>query len=187
MNNYTKENYITKDTPEDHPTKTFIEENSKYIKGKVLDFGCNRGNITMFMEPHASELNGVDINQDAIKLAKTRYPEYTWKCSSLQKIDLPSTHYDTITTFHTLEHIYEEDLPDVIQEAARLLKLGGHLLISVPHKDIGFITHAHDQHVTIFDLNKFSKLFEENFHEVSLEIEKYNTMQVINAVYKKNK
>lgn len=182
-----KENYLTKNTPEDHPTKEFIAHNSKYIKGNVLDLGCNRGNVTAIMGAYANSLGGVDINPKAIEVAKKNYPQHTWNCFPMWKIRLPREAYDTLTTFHALEHIYREDLPEVVSEIAGLLKPGGYLLVSIPYKNKGFATGAHGQHVTTFDLENFTALFEVLFEKETLQIAKYKGMEVINAVYKKRR
>jgi SAM-dependent methyltransferase len=84
-----------------------------YAKGKVLDIGC--GN-------KPSEYIGCDIVQSSQQKADI--------ICDATSIPLPSNDFDTIFSTQTIEHVSEHQ--KVINEAYRLLKPNGYLILSGP-------------------------------------------------------
>jgi len=101
---------------------------SKYEKGqKVIDLGCgscdwNSDNLDVF---------GVDTNEGFLRRAKRQNRLYDYKVTDTGDTGLPDESFDIATAFEFLEHL--EDYEKVIDEARRLLKNGGHFIISVPY------------------------------------------------------
>jgi len=99
--------------------KTFIKE---YANGHLVDIGCGNKPFEKEILENCTKYTGCDIVQ-----------------SSLQKVDLicdatciplPSKEYDTVFCTQTIEHI--ADHQQVINEAFRLLKSEGILILSGP-------------------------------------------------------
>jgi len=93
----------------------------EYLRGKGLDIG-SKGYTGEFNEIGSSPLEnatGVDLD----------YPDY-------DGINLPfeTESQDFVHSSHMLEHVPTENLAKVFQEQHRVLKVGGHLVISVPHQ-----------------------------------------------------
>lgn len=93
--------------------------------GRVLDIGCG----DMFLSTKASDLSwiGIDINIDKAKgqavehdLMDTPYP-------------FPPASFDTIIASEVYEHIW--DMRVCHKEAHRLLKPGGHYVVTTPNFD----------------------------------------------------
>jgi SAM-dependent methyltransferase len=61
--------------------------------------------------------------------------------------DAPSNHFDVISLFHVFEHL--EDPLALLAEAKRCLKLGGRLIVEVPH--------ARDMLLSFFDNETFKR------------------------------
>ena len=104
---------------------------SKYKKGrKIIDFGCgtcdwNTDNLKVF---------GVDANAGFLKRSKQENRLYDYKVIDAGppwRTELPDESFDIATAFEFLEHL--EDYEKVITEGRRLLKKGGHFIISVPY------------------------------------------------------
>ncbi|OGR89094.1 MAG: hypothetical protein A3A86_02560 [Elusimicrobia bacterium RIFCSPLOWO2_01_FULL_60_11] len=101
---------------------------SKTKKGtKVLDLGCgscdwNRSGLDVF---------GADLNKNLMEEAVSKGRLSGYKICPAEQTGLPDESYDIITTFEFLEHMtnYEE----IIKEGKRLLKPGGHFIVSVPY------------------------------------------------------
>ena len=82
---------------------------------------------------------------------------------------IEDNQFDTIISFHTLEHIYPKDLSDVISEKYRVLKDGGNFIISLPYKD----AYPCPKHVNTFDEEKLDNLLKSfKFKKVDLYIDK---------------
>jgi SAM-dependent methyltransferase len=79
------------------------------------------------------EVHGVDVNADCIAAFKSTAPSHC-KAHLINAAELPfpANYFDAIVTIETLEHV--SDLPGVAREAARVLRQGGELVITVPNR-----------------------------------------------------
>jgi SAM-dependent methyltransferase len=102
-----------------HDIKNII---GQYASGRVLDIGCGNKPYEKEFVGKVEEYIGCDIVQ-----------------SSLQKVDiicdaksipLVSEQFDTVFCIQTIEHIDKHQ--DVLNEASRLLKKGGNMIVSAP-------------------------------------------------------
>lgn len=164
-----KENYVTRDPNpniwRNHANGEIINHYSKYIHGVCGDLGCNHGACTLLLldfQDKVSELFGFDMNMSALevayKTANDANPSIpiTFMAASLLKLPMENEKFDFLMSFHTLEHIFPEDVDKFISEMFRILKKGGHLLISIPYD------HAYPDpaHVGFYKVDDFCELFE---------------------------
>lgn len=141
-----------------HNKYKIITKYNKEIGENVIELGSNSGYhcyLTAEFD-HVKKVVGVDLNKAAITQGDTkfrsRFPDnvsnkVSFLCENLTKISIEDESFNTIISFHTLEHIYPEDLPDVLSEKFRILKKGGNLVISLPYKEAYKCPH----HVNFFD------------------------------------
>jgi len=139
---YNKESYITaRANPiewKEHVNVKTIEEFSNLIIGDVLDVGCNHGATTYWLKDcNITSITGVDINDISLNYARTLFSEISIP-STFINLDLTTGAlpdiYDTIVSFHTLEHIYPEDVDSFITNIYNALKPNGHLIIGLPYE-----------------------------------------------------
>jgi len=104
-----------------------IQEAKKYAKGKLIDIGCGRMPYKKELEPLVSSYTGVD-HPEVSKLYRSNVkPDVL---ADAKKLPFRSNSFDIALLIQVLEHV---DSPDkVIKEAARVLKPGGVLILSVP-------------------------------------------------------
>jgi SAM-dependent methyltransferase len=100
---------------------------------RLLDIGCGSGSFTVSLGRQFEEVHGVDVNADSIAAFKSTAPSHC-RAHLINAADLPfpANYFDTIITIETLEHVC--DLQGVAQEAARVLRQGGELVITVPNR-----------------------------------------------------
>ncbi len=99
---------------------------------QVLDVGCGEGELSrkiMMLAPQAC-VTGIDVLPDRIESARQGYPHATFLVSDIETFESDQT-YDLITAIDVLEHTGDDQL--ALERLNRLLKMGGKLLISVPH------------------------------------------------------
>jgi predicted SAM-dependent methyltransferase len=65
------------------------------------------------------------------------------------------TKYDTIISFHVLEHIWPDDVPIFAKNVYDNLREGGCFIISIPYKD----AYADPTHVAIYDEISLEQIF----------------------------
>ena len=198
---YSKESYITRDANienwESHLNTIILNQYSEIIKGRVADFGCNHGACTIIAarNPNIKSIVGIDINQESILVAENLLSNCNESLEVKSKVryqvgDLTNlnriidNYFDSATCFHTLEHIYQEDYNIVFSEWKRVIKDGGHFIVSVPY------LRAYDDpcHVNYFDENNLSELFtQQGFEVVECYRDNREGFDCLNIVSKVNK
>jgi 2-polyprenyl-3-methyl-5-hydroxy-6-metoxy-1,4-benzoquinol methylase len=98
-------------------------------QGKMLDVGCGIGAFIHVMKEKGWQVEGVEPDVDARKLAKELYQLTIKEPSSL--FDFPPSSFDAITLWHVLEHVH--DLHNYVAQLKLKLKQNGKLLIAVPN------------------------------------------------------
>jgi SAM-dependent methyltransferase len=107
--------------------------NPKGAGRRLLDIGCGTGYFTIPLGRHYEEIHGVDVGAESIAEFKSNAPsKYTAHLLDAAKLPFPSGYFDAIVTIETLEHVI--DLPGVAKDAARVLRQGGELIITVPNR-----------------------------------------------------
>lgn len=116
-------------------------EASKTISStdRCLEIGCGRGFFIKLIENRCRSVEGMDFNQEAIAQKVCRSSIRQEDISKqLDNKSIPSHEaYDKIFAFQVLEHVVAPE--KFISGCLNLLKIGGHLIISVP--DDNYIVH----------------------------------------------
>jgi len=106
----------------------------------VLDFGCGRGEILIQSAMIKAKAFGVDYSSWAIKLSKKALNNNKLKARILKIKDknLPfkGNFFDIVFLLDVVEHLYPQDLREILVEIKRVLKPQGRLIIHTgPNKD----------------------------------------------------
>ncbi|HDZ61451.1 MAG TPA: class I SAM-dependent methyltransferase [Candidatus Pacearchaeota archaeon] len=105
------------------------------LKSKtLLDGGCAWGYGTRFFKKKCINTYGIDPNKDFIKIAKERYSHIKFINCGLEKTPFQNNFFDVIILNDVLEHVKDEKR--VLNEMYRVLKKGGNLIITTPHKGL---------------------------------------------------
>ena len=139
-----KESYISSFTDpitwRSHSSYMILKYYQKYIKGYVGDCGSNHCAVSILLNDfNPDKIVCIDLNKDALQIGANTagsmgIHNMYFVNSNLLDISCTSSIFDFVVSFHTLEHIYPEDAPKIIQEIYRVLKPGGYLLISIPYE-----------------------------------------------------
>ncbi len=101
---------------------------------KLLDVGCDRGDVTKEFVRKAKDVYGLDSNAEAIAYGKKHYKGIRLSVAKGEKIPFKSNVFDTVVMGDVLEHVINEK--KTIQEVHRVMKDNGTLVLSVPHKGL---------------------------------------------------
>jgi len=132
-----------------------IKSLANNIYGKTLDVGCGAKQYEKIFKK-TTEYIGIEIETELQKKRKIADYFYDGK-----KIPFDDESFDSILTFQVFEHIFEPE--EFLSEISRVLKPGGHILITVP-----FIW---DEHEIPYDFGRYSSfgikyLFEKNNFQI---------------------
>lgn len=100
---------------------------------KVLDVGCGSGDTLMDLKKIGWDAYGLEIDKNAIKLAKER-GLVNIKLGGYKKIvNFPDNYFDCIRLYHVIEHI--ADPRNCLQLIYKKLKPGGEVILGTPNAD----------------------------------------------------
>lgn len=108
-----------------------------YPRLEVLDLSCGRGELLSRLARDGCTVRGSHYRADDYKLAEEHSPLYTGGLTIDPGVDLtkPLPYESASRDFVLLSEVVEH-LPDwipVVREAARILRPGGHLLLTTPN------------------------------------------------------
>jgi len=96
---------------------------------KLLDVACGNGSLLKMLSSKAKlHSYGVDISQNMIKEAKSRYPEMQFITTNSAELPFEDDFFDIITVCAAFHHFTEPE--KFISEAKRTLKAGGYIYIA---------------------------------------------------------
>ncbi len=105
-----------------------------FKRGRVLDLGCAFGFATQQLARRGYETVGVDASPAYIARARRAHPQGMYLLASAEAVPLPDHSFDGVLFLDVLEHVRDERA--ALAEIARLLKPGGTLIVSVPHRGL---------------------------------------------------
>ena len=108
--------------------RTFLKYLKPRSEDKILDIGCNRGEVTKKVKKYSRNVTGIDINVEAVKRAVTSDIIHM----DAARMSFPPNYFDKIYSSHVIEHI--SDLDNFIKGVERILKPGGKLLLVYPYE-----------------------------------------------------
>jgi ubiquinone biosynthesis O-methyltransferase len=117
--------------------RNLIECLDSYLKkgDKVLDAGCGKGNLSMYMASKGAFVFGIDISEESIEECKRKAANLglermvNFQTANIEKGRIRGT-FNLISCFEVLEHVNNYRI--VIKRFSELLKPNGILIISVP-------------------------------------------------------
>jgi 2-polyprenyl-3-methyl-5-hydroxy-6-metoxy-1,4-benzoquinol methylase len=144
--------------------------------GKLLDVGSGIGTFVHEMKVHGWQVQGLEPDDDARKVANQLYGETLLPMNVFQQ--LPTATFDAITMWHVMEHVH--DLSNYVDQLGAILKKEGRLFVAVPNytsldaKIYGACWAAYDvpRHLYHFSPESMKVLMEQH----GFKIEEYRPM-----------
>lgn len=103
--------------------------------GRFLEYGCGPCYLTARVADRCSECHGVDVDQERIAASQEKYAEYKLSVIGFDgKTPYEANYFDTAAIIEVIEHVPDEGA--TLAELARVLKPGGTLVLTTPHRGL---------------------------------------------------
>ncbi len=96
--------------------------------GVAVDVACGTGRYAGHLAARGHEVHGFDTSPGMLMLARAKVPTARFERADMTDLPLPDSSADVVVNTLALTHV--ADLAPAFAEAARVLRPGGHLLIS---------------------------------------------------------
>ena len=162
-----------------------------YAKNKkVLDIASGEGYGSDFLAKNAITVLGIDIDEEAVLHAKTKYKKTNLTFQQGSCTDFKTKEkFDLITSFETIEHISYDDQKKFLKEIRNHLNPGGICIISTPNKTTySEKNNSHNPfHIHEFSTEEFKKFLFEYFPSVMLAGQRFYTGSYVWPLEKEEK
>lgn len=107
----------------------YNEEFSKFTRdlaislrtASILEIGCGTG-IDLRLFPDTFEIKGIDLNENALKIAKEKLPQADFKKGTITDLPFEDSSIDFVFTHQLLNYLDDETLEKGISEMYRVAK-----------------------------------------------------------------
>ena len=124
--------YAEERSPSDEEQKalaSFLQKLS--TESRVLDAGCGGGKpVLQQLTSQLQRAIGLDFSTQQLEKAQSNAPEARLMRGDMTRLPLSDSTIDAVLAYHSLIHVPAGEHQAVIDEFARVLRLGGHLLVS---------------------------------------------------------
>jgi len=109
----------------------FLIENVK-VNENVLDLGCGNGRLYELFKFKIVGYYGIDNSEELIEIAKIRYPRANFQVGDALNLPFSDNFFDNVFSVAVFHHIPSKEFRfKFLQEAKRVLKPGGKLILTV--------------------------------------------------------
>ena len=106
-----------------------------YPDGKALDLGCGRGEWLELLEERGFETLGIDLDEGMLTACRERGFTVEKQDAVGAFAALADESQAIVSAFHLVEHIPFEGLQTLVNEAMRVLKPGGLMILETPNPE----------------------------------------------------
>jgi ubiquinone/menaquinone biosynthesis C-methylase UbiE len=99
--------------------------------GRVLDAACGTGRHAQFLDSLGCDVVGIDQSREMLEVARGKLPSVRFELGSVENMPFDDNEFDLAVASLALCHL--DDPTTALTELARVVRVGGHVVITDPH------------------------------------------------------
>lgn len=109
-----------------------LDKMKKFVPppARFLEVGCGTGNVSSFLAKKGYWVTGCEFYEEAIKSA---WPGFEIVQGDATRLSFADESFDVVGLFDVIEHFSDDAV--IVQEATRVLRRGGIIVITVPARE----------------------------------------------------
>ncbi|GAB3934319.1 class I SAM-dependent methyltransferase [Mucilaginibacter myungsuensis] len=109
--------------------RQFANENA--AKGPMLDLGCGPGQTIRFLADNGmADILGTDLSNEIIAVAGNLNPDIKFETADMLALPFADSSFGSVVAFYAIVHFDMAQLSIAFQKIDRVLRPGGHFLLS---------------------------------------------------------
>ena len=134
----------------------------------VLDAACGVGYGTAFLAEAAASVVGVDVDEESVTYARSRYgsANCSFEVMNVERLGFADGSFGAACSFETIEHVTDPER--ALAELHRVLWPGGTLVVSTPHVGETTRSPANPFHRIEYARADFEALLRTSFDSVAV-------------------
>jgi SAM-dependent methyltransferase len=101
---------------------------------RLLDIGGDTGAVSNEYLKKATSVSMIDCNRNHLAIGRKKFPNVKFYYGAAERLPFKDAFFDVVTMTDTFEHVHDER--KTMDEVHRVLKPGGKLILSVPHRGL---------------------------------------------------
>jgi SAM-dependent methyltransferase len=97
--------------------------------GDSLEVGCGFGRMSYLLAQLVERHVAVDVNPEALELARRSYPDVDFRQASVTDLPFPDSSFDLVFTWTVLQHVPPDQVGRALSELRRVLRDDGVALL----------------------------------------------------------
>lgn len=131
-------------------------------KMSVLDAACGTGYGTAILAKKCEFIKGLDFNDDALKEARTNYPNLSFEKYDLTNPKYGFGYFDAAISIETIEHFKDTDIPIYLGNIRTKLIKRGLFIVTTPYCVKSGPSPVTKQHLYEFSLDELEMTLHNN-------------------------
>jgi ubiquinone/menaquinone biosynthesis C-methylase UbiE len=99
-------------------------------QARVLDAGCGAGRMSRYLAERGCLVEGVDLSSGMVAMARRDHGDLVFTVGSLTDLPYPDNQFTGVMLWYSIIHTPPAGQARIFEEAARVLRPAGHLLVS---------------------------------------------------------
>lgn len=99
--------------------------------GWTLEMGCGEGRVARDLQQRGYRVVGLDLSETLVKYAARADASSLYVRGNASSLPFANSSFDLVVAYNSLMDI--EDMPGAVAEAARVLRSGGWMCVSITH------------------------------------------------------
>lgn len=117
----------------------FVRQHIPLQGREVLDFGCGLGHMLQYLLADGIPCQGLEFSEKSAEVARQRNGNHPlFKGVVLTQAvptPLPEAAADVVLLIEVIEHLLDEQVESTLKELYRVLRPGGHVIVTTPHNE----------------------------------------------------
>jgi 2-polyprenyl-3-methyl-5-hydroxy-6-metoxy-1,4-benzoquinol methylase len=123
-----------------HHGRELIEKLIPYLpkQGAILDYGCGPGYLVEQLLETRLRVAGLDFSPDSVKSVNERFQGRKNFIGAFEPHAIPDSvnRFDAAVSIEVLEHLYDEQLNELLENLARVVRPGGTVIFTTPNEEV---------------------------------------------------